>query len=323
MQSTVNATDYYAVLGIPRDADEKGIKKAYRKLAKTYHPDVNKDANAKDRFQAIQAAYEVLSTDKTRKIYDQYGQEGLELHAAGQDPAMAAGRAGYQWKSQEAAPSSGFSTRFQDFDLSDLFKHAHFRGTGPDMSARTAHVRGADTQYSVVVPFQTALNGGTMSVNVQSSDGRFESIEVKVPKGTSEGTKLRLKGKGHTSPFTQEPGDLILQLKLGSHPYFRREKLDVFIDVPINIAEAALGTRITIPTPHGDEIDLTIPPGSSHGRKLRLRGLGVENTQGERGDLYAIVSVEIPKSLSDDETLLLTSLRDKLKNPREERNWAA
>ena len=332
---TTMARDYYDILGVPRGADATAIKKAYRRLAKKFHPDVNQDAEAKAKFAEAQEAFEVLSDEKKRKLYDQFGHAGVKREAASPGGGTAGFNpfdgAGGQWRSTNTGPG-GFSFRTDAFDadhMEDLFSQ-FFGGRGGGGGAggggssgragRTRPgVRGENFHHDLTVPFDTAAKGGQVSLRLDGGEG-VQTIDVKVPKGMADGGKLRVRGKGHPSPTGGQAGDLILTIRVAPHPWFRRDGLDLEVDLPISITEAAFGAEVEVPTLNG-KAALKVPAGSGGGRKLRLRGAGIENAQGGKGDLYAVLRVDVPAKLSDDQRAALERLRGNLPDPRRDVKW--
>ncbi len=311
--------DYYELLGVVRSANAEEIRAAYRKLARQYHPDVNESSDAATRFAEIQEAYEVLSDAQKRRTYDQFG------HAAvGVGPAGGGGWAGH--------PGGVGGVGFDAADFADVFEGVFGGGPGASpfgMGAGrragprqpTAH-RGADTQRTLTISFMTAAQGGTENVH-RREDGSDQTISVRIPPGIEHGSKLRIRGKGKPGAAGGSSGDLILTVKVGRHPYFRREGLDLLIDMPLTIAEAALGTAVTAPLLNG-AVELKIPPGVASGRKLRVPERGLCDSNGRCGDFYAVIQIVGPEDdeLSTDDLDLLRQLGERLKNPRESAGWA-
>ena len=326
--------DYYEVLGVGRDADAAAVKKSYRKLAKKYHPDVNKGTEAKAKFAEVQEAYEVLSDPEKRKLYDQFGHAGVHAGAgaAGGGPG---GFGGWGSAGRTYSGPGGFNYRVDTggdaVNLDEIFEQFFgARGQGAGFSAggrrrgsraRTEPVPGQDLHHEVNVPFDQAARGGTLSLRLSAGAGQpAQTLDVKIPPGIADGGKLRIRGKGHPSPTGGAPGDLILTVRIAPHPYFRREGLDLHIDVPLSIDEAVFGTAVEIPTFAG-RATLKVPPGTGSGRKLRLRGAGISGAKGERGDLYATIRVDVPATLTDEQRSALEPLRGKLPDPRRDIGW--
>lgn len=324
--------DYYDILGISKTADEDAIKKAYRKLAKQYHPDVNKAPDAKAKFQEIQQAYDVVRDPEKRKLYDQYGHAGPRPGPGpGDDPTGGFKR----YSTHSGAGGFNFRGAGQDVDLNDVFEQFFgasrrgFDGAGqPGAGAgagaganqrRGRNSRGADIEHTHTISFDQAARGAAVTLQL-TSPGGVETIEIKVPKGTADGAKLRVRGKGNPGPGRRQSGDLILTIRVGPHAYFRREGLDLYLDVPISIDEALFGTTVEIPT-YESRAQLKIPAGAHEGQKLRLRGAGLEDVSGGHGDLYAVLKVDIPRELTDAQRALLEALRGKLPNARKNMPW--
>lgn len=300
--------DYYEILGVPRSASEDEIKKAYRKLARQHHPDVSKDPQAERKFGEVTEAYDVLTDKEKRKVYDYFGHDGLKGSAAGGGPGGAGGhRPGGQrsggtrvhWRTGPGG-AGGFEDIFGGrgggIDIEDLI--GGFGG-----QVRRGPVRGDDIEYKLTLDFLQAARGVTTSIQVQrpSGDGQFktETIDVKIPAGVDDGARVRVRGKGSPGLRGGPPGDLYIIVQLLEHPVFRRQGLDVYVDLPISIPEALLGGKVEVPSLDGQAV-VTVPSGSSSGRRLRLKGKGIQAPGGkDRGDLYAVLKIVAPESLSD------------------------
>lgn len=313
--------DYYQLLGVARTATAEEIRKAYRSLARKYHPDVNKTEEAATKFAEVQQAYEVLSDAQKRKSYDRFGHAGIGVGAG-----SGRSRAG-QWNPQ-AGPGGGFdasefSSIFEQMFTGQgggsPFSAAPGRGVGPG-PRRVAPIRGRNIKRSLSITFMTAAKGGSEQLRITSADGSPQTITVKIPAGIENGANLRIKGKGSSGHAGAAPGDLILTMKVGAHPYFRRDGLDLLIDVPISIAEAALGTKVVVPLLNGS-VEIKIPPGSSSGQRLRVPEQGLSIASSERGDFYAVIQIVAPQSLSEKGNKQMESLAKELKNPRDELGW--
>jgi curved DNA-binding protein len=286
----VKYKDYYAALGVPRDADAEAIKKAYRKLAREHHPDVSKSPDAEARFKDVAEAYATLKDPEKRAAYDQLGARrgGEEF------------RPPPQWEQ-----AFGGGAGFEDVDLADLLD-ALARGQGPRGTRRTVPLRGRDFEASVRIPLEDAHRGTTVSLDVEHEDGA-RTLAVTVPPGVTEGQRLRLRGKGGPGRHGGAAGDIYLHIALAPHPLFRVDRHDLFLDLALAPWEAALGAEIEVPTLDGAVL-LTVPPGTQSGRRLRLRGRGLANGHGGRGDLYAIARVDVPASLTARERELFEEL---------------
>jgi len=296
--------DYYAILGIQRAASADEIRKAYRNLARKYHPDVSTESDAEDRFNEVQQAYEVLSDEEKRRAYDQFGEAGVGGGAA--DWSGYGGTGGVNVDPE----------RFHDI-FEQMFGGAAGGGASggspfPGSGSATRPRRGSDVTMSMTVTFMTAAVGGSESVRL--NDGT--SVDVRIPAGIDEGGKLRLRGRGQPGLHGGEAGDLMITVHVGGHPVLRRDGLDLVVDVPINLAEAGLGTVIRVPLLKGS-IELKIPPGTSSGRRLRVPGKGIEDERKRTGDYYAQVQVVAPESLTDPARALLEQLSEALPDPRE------
>jgi DnaJ-class molecular chaperone len=272
--------DLYADLGVARGAAADEVKKAYRKLARQYHPDVNpNDKKAEERFKQISFAYDVLSDDEKRKRYDEFGMAGL---AAGFDPAQA--REYQRWA--QGARRSPHSEAFQgDVDLEDLLSGLF----GGERAAR-GPAAGADVDAELEVDFKTAIAGGEVRIEV---DG--QSLRVKIPKGSDTGTRIRLAGKGRPGRRGGEAGDLYIRLHVRPHRFFERRGDDLHLDLPVTVPEAVLGAKVEVPTPEA-RVTMTIPPHSKNGRVLRVRGKGAPRRDGGSGDLLVRLVVQLPET---------------------------
>jgi len=275
--------DLYAALGVARTATEDEIRKAYRKLARKYHPDVNpNDRKSEEKFKEISFAYEVLSDKDKRARYDEFGTQGL---ADGFDPAQA--REYMRWsQGARRSPSYESFTSEGDFDLEDLlggiFSGAGRRARGPQ--------RGADATGEIEVDFLDAVRGGEVRVQVA---GRG-ALRIKIPPGAVTGTKIRLAGQGDSGAQGAPAGDLYLTLQVRSHPFFRREGNDLHLDLPVTLPELVQGASVEVPTADGT-VTMKIPPHSQSGRVLRLRGKGAAKLgAAEKGDLYVKLLAELP-----------------------------
>ena len=310
--------DYYKTLGIQRDASQSDIQRAYRELARKYHPDMNPgDSQAKERFQRVQQAYDVLSDPEKREMYDRYGSS-FQSAGGGRGPGpFAYGQGGPGGGFEEVDFSQIFGGRGSE-GFADIFKQ--FTG-GRGSRGRARPQRGADLQHALEVPFRTAITGGEVGLALRRPGGKVETISVKIPAGMEDGKKIRLRGQGDPSTSGGKPGDILIQVHVAPHPFFKRRGNNLEVIVPVTLAEAALGARIDVPTPQGT-ITLTVPPGTSGGRRLRAKGLGVVPAKGEAGDLYAEIRIVLPSALDDatKEQIRDFDRRYPL-NPRAELRW--
>ncbi len=313
--------DYYKILSVGRDASAADIQKAYRKLARKYHPDVNPDdATAKRKFQEIQKAYEVLNDAEKREMYDRYGSS-FESMGAG-------GPGGGTWRTHSTGPGGQTEVDFSQFfgsggqggfegGFGDIFRQF---GGGAARQARQRPRKGTDLKHQLDVPFNTAVTGGEARINVKRPDGKVESIAVKIPAGIEDGKTIRLRGQGAASPNGGPAGDILITVKAAPHPYFRRRGNNLEVDVPVTLAEAGLGGKIDVPTPKG-VITLTVPPGTSSGKRLRVKGHGVQS-QSNPGDLYAEIQIVLPSEIDaeGEELIRQFDAKHKLK-PRADLRW--
>jgi curved DNA-binding protein len=292
--------DYYAALGVPRDADTEQIKKAYRKLARQHHPDMSKAAGAEAKFKDAAEAYATLKDPEKRAAYDELGRR-----PQGEEFAPPP-----QWSQEFASDGRGF----EDLDLADLL--AAFGRGRRGSSHGPVPMHGRDYETSVRISLEDANRGTTLSLNLDDDEGGGRTLEVIIPPGVSEGQKLRLRGKGGKGRHGGTDGDIYLHITLAPHPVFRPDHHDLYFDLALAPWEAALGADVEVPTLDGPVL-LTVPPGTQTGRKLRLRGRGLANGRGGRGDLYATVHIDVPATLSERERELFKELsRTSRFNPR-------
>ncbi|MGH2884143.1 MAG: DnaJ C-terminal domain-containing protein [Solirubrobacteraceae bacterium] len=290
---SVGFKDYYEVLGVPRDASSDDIRRAYRKLARQYHPDINHESDAEERFKEVGEAYEILSDPEKRELYDRLGDR---QRAGGEAPDMADfedlfGRAGF-------GPDA--RVEFGEGGLSDLFGRLFGDGAGV---ADGGPLRGRDHEAVLELSLEEALAGGRRRFSL---DGE-RSFEVDIPAAVREGQRIRIAGKGAAGRGGGPAGDLYLLVRLKPHRRFRREGEDLQVDLRVTPWEAALGATVPVRTLSGTA-QVRVPAGSSSGRRLRLRDRGLPTRDGGRGNLYATVQVAVPKELSDEEQDLFEKL---------------
>jgi len=318
--------DYYEVLGVKRSAEADEIRSAYRKLARKYHPDANKAPGAAEKFREATEAYDVLSDAEKRKAYDRYGHAGPRAgFGAGYPGAGQAGRdgqgAGFDFSEFFGGGRGG--SGFSGMSLDDILQAL---GGGARRGRRREQrqpQRGSDSETHLMLDFLQAVAGTSTRIRIsrQAPDGstRQETIEVKIPPGVKDGSKIRIRGKGGLGDGS--PGDLYIIVGVRPHEYFRREGDDIYVSVPISITEAALGAKVDVPTLDGTST-VTVPPGTGCGRKLRLRGKGVRRGQALAGDLYVVIQIAPPPSLGEREKQLLTQLHGLLAcDPRANCPW--
>ena len=283
--------DYYKVLGVERGATDEQIKKAYRGLARKYHPDVSKEANAKEKFQEVSEAYETLRDKEKRAAYDSLGS-----HRSGQDF-----RPPPDWFDRFG---SGRAEDLRDIDLSDLFESMGIFGRARGRSGgRGVQFPGEDFEVGVRLSLEEAARGAEREVRV---NGR--GFRARIPKGATDGQRLRLAGKGGPGANGGPPGDLYLHIELEPHALFRPSGHDLDIEVPVAPWEAALGAQVEVPTLDG-AVSMKVPAGAKSGQKLRLAGKGLPRPGGSAGDLYAVLSIVAPPAVSEREKKLYEELR--------------
>ena len=302
--------DFYKILGVARDADADAIKKAYRKLARKYHPDVSKESDAEDRFKELQQAYDVLSDPEKRQAYDRFGQHwkaGME-----QGEAAAGGGPGGYYYQENVSPED--MAGFEDFISSIFGERGHQRGHRPRNRGRDEHAR-------LAITLEEAYHGTTRTLSfdaVETDDqGRLRSrtrtLNVTIPAGVLEGQRIRLAGQGQ--PGAEEPGDLYIQIHIQPHADYVLSGRDLSLTVPVTPWEAALGDKITVDTLAG-RIRLTVPPGSETGKRLKLSGKGMPGRP--PGDLFVTLQIVTPKPRTEaDRKLYEQMARSMPMNPRE------
>ena len=292
--------DYYEVLGITRNASADDIRKAYKKLSRQFHPDKNPgDDRAAERFKEVQEANQVLGDEETRAQYDRFGPAYRQARAAGGAPG--------------GFPPGGmpggfdFSSLFGGgMDLGDLF------GGGASRGRRSQAQRGSDIRTTIQVPFQVAVSGGghELSIQPEGSGGRTERLTVKIPAGIAHGEVLRLKGQGGAGQGGAA-GDLLVTVHVASHPWFRRDGINLLVDLPVTPAEAVLGARIEVPTLDDGLVLVSIPAATSSGARLRLKGKGIRHARsGEVGDQLVVVKIVVGEDLDESERALYEKLAE-------------
>lgn len=297
--------DFYETLGVARDATADEIQRAYRTLARTYHPDVNKDPAAERRFQDISEAYDVLSNPETRRRYDAFGPDFRQVPDDVDPETWARARRGTRARrptsdDEQVWVSSGFSD--PDFDLDDLLG-SMFGGGSRRGWGRTA---GADQEAELVLSVEEAYRGGRRAITLPGPEGS-RTLEVTIPAGVTNGQRIRLAGQGGQGTGGAPAGDLYLVVRLPPHPRYRVEGRDIHVDLRLSPWEAALGASVAVDTP-GGEAKVRVKPGTSTGKRLRLRGRGLPNPRGGAGDLFAEVRIMVPASLTDEERRLFEEL---------------
>jgi curved DNA-binding protein len=311
----VEFKDYYAILGVPRTASDDEIKKAFRKLARKYHPDVAKDKKrSEEKFKEINEANDVLSDPAKRRQYDELGANWQQAGAGRASPSggtrswNGGGDQGFEFG------GTGFSDFFEQFfgrrrangDVEDLLRRS--RGGGGRQAAR-----GSDIEGDILVTLDEALHGSMRSlslrqVNPQTGETEKETFTVRIPPGAQEGRRIRVPGKGSPGFGGGPAGDLFLRVRLAAHPDFEVREADLYHELDLAPWEAVLGTQIEVPSLSG-AIKLRIPAGIKSGKQLRVRGQGLPKPPGgERGDLYVVARVQVPPTISDEERALWQNL---------------
>ncbi|WP_067465994.1 DnaJ C-terminal domain-containing protein [Actinomadura macra] len=305
--------DPYAALGVSRDAGQDEIQRAYRKLARAHHPDINKDPEAEERFKDVSEAYAILSDPEQRRRYDAFGPDFRRVPedvdpdvwarsraGAGAGAGAGGGRAG-PYATTGGVYTGGFG---EDIDLEELFGGIFGgRRRGGGQWSAWSPSRGADQEAEIEVSVEEAYQGTRRTITLQRPEGP-RTLDVTVPAGVTDGQRIRLGGQGGSG---DSAGDLYLVVRLTPHPRYRVEGRDVYTDLPLTPWEAALGTTAGLQTP-GGEAKVKVPPGTSSGRRLRLRGRGLPNPRGAPGDLFAEVRIVVPSEPSETERRLLEEL---------------
>ncbi|HHQ13516.1 MAG TPA: J domain-containing protein [Chromatiales bacterium] len=300
--------DYYKIMGVARDASQDEIKRAYRKLARKYHPDVSKEADAEARFKEVGEAYEVLKDPEKRAAYDQLGSN---------------------WKAgQEFRPPPDWGTGFEfsggGADFSDFFETLFGREFGGRGRARAGgfSAKGQDHHARILIDLDDSYHGATRNISLRIPDvdsqghviTRNRQLNVRIPKGILPGQHIRLKGQGAPGMGSGQAGDLYLEVAFRPHPFYRVKGKDVYLDLPVAPWEAALGAKVKVPTPNGT-VEMKIPPNSTSGQKLRLKGRGIPAKP--PGDLFAVLKIVVPPASDETSRALYKEMQQKMTfNPR-------
>lgn len=327
------AEDLYQTLGVSREAKKTELQKAYRKLARKYHPDMNPDNKAaQEKFKRVQEAYEVLSDEQKRAAYDRYGSDFEKIRGGYQPGAGGAGGAGdpsfdgldleqifgAAGRGGRGGGGAGFENGFNDFFEQILgggatrggprgggFPRSGSPGTG-GRPAPSPPQQGQNIRYDLSIAFEKAVLGGKAEF-YPTGTGKTEKLSVTIPAGVDEGAKIRLRGQGQQVPGG-EPGDFILVVHIDEHPFYQRVGRNLELSLPITIGEAAIGAKVDVPTPKGT-VTLSVPPGSRSGKRLRLKGQGIQYAAGSKhdgpGDLIVELQIQLPPSLTERATELI------------------
>jgi curved DNA-binding protein len=298
--------DLYQTLGVNRQSDKDEIQKAYRKLARKYHPDMNQnDEKSREKFKRVQEAYDVLSDPDKRAAYDRYGADFEKVRSSGFNPAAGAGGASFEGLDLEQifggarGSGGGFQNGFSDF-FEQLMGAGGRGGGGTGGARRTRQAEptvGENIRHEIRIPLKKALTGGQHEFYLPADAGR-QKIAFSIPPGIESGSKMRLRGKGYASPSGGPAGDLILVIHVDEHPLIRRQGKNLLISLPVTLKEATLGAKIEVPTPKG-ALTMTVPPGSSGGRRLRLKGQGVDDGKGPAGDILIELQIALPEKIEE------------------------
>jgi curved DNA-binding protein len=306
--------DFYQILGVPRTASQEEIQRAYRKLARENHPDINSDPAAENRFKDISEAYSVLSDPQTRSRYDAFGADFRQVPEDVDPETWRRARAGAGARSRAGAGAGAGragSTGFgfgggEQIDLEDLFGGIFGGRAGRAGRGGFGPMPGADQTAEIQLTVEEAYHGGRRTLTI--GDGSTQrTLEVNIPPGVTDGQRIRLAGQGGRGSDGAASGDLYLVVRIAPHRIFRLEGRDIFVELRLAPWEAALGTSVAVPTPDG-EAKVTVPAGTSSGRRLRLRGRGMPNPRGKPGDLYAEARIMVPSTLTDTERELFEQL---------------
>jgi curved DNA-binding protein len=315
----VEFKDYYKVLGVPRNASEEDIKKAFRRLARQYHPDVAKDKKgAEEKFKEINEAYEVLGDPENRNKYDELGANWREDASFQEAP-------GSRGRRRRPGGEESFEFHFDGTGFSDFFEQFFGRGGrfggvndfAPPHAGSTEEkgfaLRGADLESDILVTLEESLAGSVRTVSLQrvnrrTGETRTQTLKVRIPPGVREGQAIRVAGMGEDGVGGGAPGDLYLRVRFAAHPEFRVRGADLYYALDLAPWEAVLGTKVVVPTLK-DRVSVRIPPGTTQGRQLRVRGRGLPmDTSGRRGDLYVVVNIQVPPEPSEEECELWKQL---------------
>ena len=311
--------DYYSVLGVAREASGEEIQKAYRKLARKYHPDVSKEKGAESKFKEVSEAYEVLKDKEKRSKYDQFGAAWKQRGEGGSPPPGFEGFQGFDFGDAGGSGASGFSNFFEMlFGQAAAGRGGQWASWGNEGRGGWARP-GANQEVALTLPLEEALAGGVRELALSDGGGgEPRRIKVNLPRGVRPGQRIRIPGKGQPGISGGPPGDLYLRVELLPHRRFRLEGKDLLTTLDVTPWQAALGSNVEIQT-LGEPVRVKIPAGTSSGKKIRVKGKGFPSGSAEAGDLYAEVRIVVPEALDDAERELYESLRDRSPvRPRDE-----
>jgi curved DNA-binding protein len=315
--------DYYSILGVDRSASAEEIQRAYRKLARKYHPDVNTEAGAEERFKELGEAYAVLKDEKKRSLYDQYG-DSWKAVSEGHTPPQSSDRVRVDFKSAGFDPG-----QFEDFgSIFETIFGNEFAGAGPGTRRRGFRrdwpTAGTDHEATLTLTLEEAFEGGTREIQLRDSEtGQKRSYNVNIPRGVRPGQRIRLAGQGGKGASGGQDGDLYLRVGVKPHTRFRLDGADLHTTLPVAPWEAALGGEVELRTLDG-AVRVKVPAGSSSGRRIRLKGKGYYRKGASRGDLYIEIRVMVPRTLTNEERDAMTRLKEVSRfNPRAQERRAA
>jgi curved DNA-binding protein len=308
--------DYYQIMGIQRDATQDEIKRAYRKLARKYHPDVSKEPDAEEKFKEIGEAYEVLKDPEKRAAYDQLGENWQQGQEFNPPPGW---QDGFEFRG--GGYTEADAAHFSDF-FEDLFGQASAYGQ-QGRRQRGYQVKGEDHHAKVAVSLEDAFHGAERSITLKVPEvdqgghlvTRDRTLNIKIPKGISQGQRIRLRGQGGPGVGEAEPGDLYLEIDLIPHPVYKVDGRDLHFDLPVTPWEAALGAQVSVPT-LGGKVDMKIPAGSQSGTRLRLKGRGLPGKTA--GDQFAVLKIVTPEARTETEKEIYRKMQQEMNfNPRQ------
>lgn len=313
------AKKLYEVLGVPESADIKQIKSAYKKLAKKYHPDLNPSPEAGEKMKEINKAYEVLSDEKKKALYDEYGETAIEADFNEDILRQYKNPWGNQGAENPFGPGAGWPFGFDDDILSSMFGGGGFSGFGGTGGGRSNFYqnyqpqpqKGEDFNADITIDFMKAVKGGQETVSFMVNDGMGQpktvTYDIKIPQGIKEGQKIRLAGKGGPGVNGGPDGDLLLKVNVRPDSTFRRDGDNIEVTIPVDFADALLGASVDVPTLDGT-VSLKIPAGTQPNQKFRLRGKGVTTSKGT-GDEFAQIKITLPKTLTDEQRELIEKFK--------------
>ncbi len=312
----VQFRDYYEIMGVDRNATQDEIKRAYRKLARKYHPDISKDPDAEAKFKEMGEAYEVLKDPEKRAAYDQLGKN----YKAGQDFTPPPG-----WDAGFEFSGSGFGDAADAGVFSDFFESLFGRGGFAQGQPRGSgfHIRGQDHHAKILIDLEDAIHGSSRTISLQVPEvdpqghvhTRSRTLNVNIPKGVKQGQQIRLAGQGAPGIGQGGTGDLYLEIEFKPHSFYHVEGRDIYLDLPVTPWEAALGGTVKVPTPTG-AVEMKIPAGSASGTKMRLKGRGIPGKTA--GDFYAVLKISLPDADNEKARAIYKQMQNELDfNPRQ------